>query len=343
LNPPYKIKTHFILGEISHIDFKPVIELIENAQSKVFRAINAELVTLYWNIGKYVSERVATGEWGDGVVLKLSEVIQKQYPNLKGFTARGLYRMRQFFEIYDGNEKVSTLLTQLNWSNHLTILSKCKSMEEKEFYIHFSVKERWSQRTLVRQIETSMFERTMLAQRGAPLATQISGGTSDAFKDTYIFEFLDLPTDYSETNLQHHLIANMKHFLMELGGGFTFVGQEYRVQVGMHDYYIDLLFFHRQLQCLVAVELKTVEFTPEHLGKMNFYLEALDSNVKMPHENPSVGILICKGKDSEVVEYAFRRSLSQAFVADYETKIIDKKILQAKVHELYGLFTETKN
>jgi hypothetical protein len=135
----------------------------------------------------------------------------------------------------------------------------------------------------------------------------------------------------------------MKHFLMELGGGFTFVGQEYRVQVGMHDYYIDLLFFHRQLQCLVAVELKTVEFTPEHLGKMNFYLEALDSNVKMPHENPSVGILICKGKDSEVVEYAFRRSLSPAFVADYETKIIDKKILQAKVHELYGLFTETKN
>lgn len=327
------------MNTIKHIDFDPVITLIENAQAKVFSAVNSELVTLYWNIGKHVSEKVTAGEWGESIVTSLSSVILKQYPNLKGFTSRGLYRMKQFFETYDGNQIVSTLLTQLSWSNHLTILSKCKSKEEREFYIILTVKEKWSQRNLVRQIETSMFERTMLSQNVSPLVTQIPNNIKEAFRDTYIFEFLDLPANYSEKDLQQQLVSNLKHFLMEMGGAFTYVGQEYRVQVGMHDYYIDLLLFHRQLQCLVAVELKTVEFAPEHLGKMNFYLEALDSNVKMSHENPSVGILICKGKDQEVVEFALRRNLSPAIIADYETKIIDKSLLQKKVHELYALLS----
>ncbi len=249
--------------------------------------------------------------------------------------------MKQFYKTYHNIEKVSPLVTQLSWSNHLMILSKCKTIEEKQFYILISAKEKLSFRELKRQIESSVFERTMLADTkvSTPL-TQLQKGVSQVFKDTYVFEFLDLPTGYNEKDLQTQILVNLKKFLLELGGGFSFIGQEYRVQVGMHDYYIDLLFFHRELQCLVAIELKTVEFKPEHLGQLNFYLEALDTDVKMPNENPSIGILLCKGKDTEVVEFALRRNISPALIADYETKLINKKLLQQKLHDLYLLFDQ---
>ena len=324
-------------------DFKHVVNLISTAQNKVYKAVNEELVLLYWEVGAYVSNKVSSGAWGDNIVVELASYIQAHYPSLKGFTKRGLYRMKQFHETYHGIENVSTLLTHLSWSNHLMILSKCKTIEEKQFYILYSAKEKWSNRELKRQIESSVFERTILADSNvSPVVTQIQEDVSKVFKDTYVFEFLDLPVNHNERDLQHQLLANLKKFLLELGGGFSFIGEEYRVQVGMHDYYIDLLFFHRELQCLVAIELKTTEFQPEHLGKLNFYLEALDSEVKMPNENPSIGILLCKGKDSEVVEFALRRNVSPAVIADYETKLIDKKLLQQKMHDLYLLFDQNQ-
>jgi len=319
-------------------EFIPVIERIRQAQYKAYQKVNAELVQLYWDIGKYVSEKVNAGKWGDGVVQQLADFIRSQYPNLKGFTKRGLYRMKQFYETYKDVEIVSSLLTQLSWSNHLAILTKCKTLEEKQFYLLLAVKER-CYRELVRQIETGVFERTMLSKQivSTPL-TQLQETVEQIFKDTYIFEFLNLPENYTEKDLQKNLVENLKHFMLELGGNFTFVGQEYRIQVGMHDYYIDLLFFHRELQCLVAVELKTTEFKPEYLGQLNFYLEALDSNVKLPNENPSIGILLCKSKDSEVVEFALRRTLSPAIIAEYETKLIDKKLLMRKLNEFYDIY-----
>ena len=324
--------------------FNHIVDLITSAQNKVFKTVNQELVLLYWEVGNYVSHKVNSGDWGDGVVSQLADFIKARYPNLKGFTKRGLYRMKQFYETYHNIPKVSPLVTQLSWSNHLMILSKCKTVEEKQFYILLSAKDKLSFRELQRQIESSVFERTMLADTkvSTPL-TQLQKDVSQVFKDTYVFEFLDLPTGYNEHDLQHQLLANLKQFLLELGGGFSFIGQEYRVQVGLHDYYIDLLFFHRELQCLVAIELKTTEFEPEHLGKLNFYLEALDTEVKMPNENPSIGILLCKGKDTEVVEFALRRSLSPALIADYETKLIDKKLLQRKLHDLYLLFDQKQD
>jgi len=323
---------------LQHTDFKQIVLLINQAQNRAYQAVNKELVTLYWEIGKYVSERVNKGVWGDGVVKQLSEFILSHYPNLKGFTKRGLYRMKQFYETYNGIEKVSTLLTQLSWTNHLTILTKCKSIEEKQFYLLLSVKDKLSKRELIRQIESSYFERTLLTKPiVSPLVTQLQETVKQVFKDTYVFEFLDLPDSHNEKDLQQALIQNLKKFLLELGGGFSFIGQEYRVQVGMHDYYIDLLFFHRELQCLVAVELKTTDFKPDYLGQLNFYLEALDTDVKLPKENPSIGILLCKGKDSEVVEFALRRNISPALIAEYETKLINKKLLQQKVHELYEM------
>ncbi len=325
-----------------HTDFSHIVGLIAHAQNRAYQAVNQELINLYWQIGKYVSQKVNEGVWGDGVVKNLSKYILSQFPNLKGFTKRGLYRMKQFYETYQGVENVTTLLTQINWSNHLSILTKCKSIEEKQFYLLLSVKDKLSVRALNRQIESGYFERTILAKPiVTPAVTQLQKTVGKIFKDTYVFEFLDLPQGYNEKDLQQALIQNLKHFLLELGSGFSFIGQEYRVQVGMHDYYIDLLFFHRELQCLVAVELKTTDFKPDYLGQLNFYLEALDSDVKLPNENPSIGILLCKGKDNEVVEFALRRNLSPALIAEYETKLIDKKLLQQKVHELY-LMLETK-
>lgn len=323
----------------THNDFLPVINRIQQAQNKVYQQINSELVNLYWDIGKYLSEKVNAGKWGDGIIKQLADYIQKQYPNLKGFTKRGLYRMKQFYETYKDLETVSPLLTQLSWSNHLAILTKCKSIEEKQFYLLLSAKEKWSFRELNRQIETGIFERTMLSKQNvSTVLTQLQSTVSQIFKDTYVFEFLDLPDNYTEKDLQKNLLENLKKFMLELGGHFTFVGQEYRVQVGMHDYYIDLLFFHRELKSLVAIELKTTEFKPEYLGQLNFYLEALDTDVKLSDENPSIGILLCKSKDTEVVEFALRRNISPALIAEYETKLVDKKILQQKLHEFYELY-----
>lgn len=323
---------------MQHTEFNHIVNLINQAQNRAYQAVNKELVNLYWEIGKYVSKKVNEGTWGDGVVKKLSEYILSEFPNLKGFTKRGLYRMKQFYETYKDTENVLPLLTQISWTNHITILSKCKTLEERQFYILLSAKDKWSKRTLIRQIESSYYERTILSKPNvSPAVSHLQKTVGKVFKDTYVFEFLDLPQGYNEKDLQQALILNLKKFLLEMGSGFSFIGQEYRVQVGMHDYYIDLLFFHRELQCLVAVELKTTDFKPDYLGQLNFYLEALDTDVKLPNENPSIGILLCKGKDNEVVEFALRRNISPALIAEYETKLIDKKLLQQKVHELYQM------
>lgn len=322
-------------------DFNTVVQLINNARNRAFLKVNEELINLYWNIGEIISKKVGRAHWGAGVVDALAKFINKKNPDIKGFNRRGLYRMKQFYETYKNYEKVTPLLTQIPWSHHLLIFSKTKSIEEKEFYIRLAMKEKYSKRELERQLNSSVFERTMLVNKiVSPVETQLPLMPKNIFKDTYIFEFLNLPKDYSENDLRKALILNLKDFILELGKGFSFIGEEYRVQVGKHDYYLDLLFYHRDLQCLVTFELKIEEFKPEFLGKMNFYLEALDREMKRRHENPSIGVLLCKGKDSEVVEFAMARNISPTLVADYETKLIDKKLLQKKLHELAEIFEQ---
>ncbi len=314
-------------------DFDRIVSMIETARMRAYAKVNEELINLYYNVGRLVSEKVKNAEWGAGVVDKLAQYIKEHHPEIKGFTRRGLYRMKQFYETYKDSEIVSALRTQLSWTHHRLILAKTKTLEEKEFYIKLAIKEKLSSRELERQLNAAVYERSVLANRVvSTLPTRLP--TENIFKDTYVFEFLDLPKDYSELDLRKALVRNLKDFILELGKGFSFVGEEYRLEVGNHDYYIDLLFFHRDLRCLVAVELKIEEFKPEFIGKMNFYLEALDREVKKEHENPSVGILLCKGKDEEVVEFALARNVSPTMIADYETRLIDKKLLQAKLHEL---------
>ncbi len=319
-------------------DFDEVISLIENARQRSYAAVNFQLVDLYWQIGEYISRKIASATWGEGVVEQLATHIAATHPGLRGFTRSNLLRMRQFYELYQSNTIVATLLRQLPWSHNLAIMSRCKRPEEREFYLRMTHKEQWSFRELERQLAGALFERVVLspAKVSAPLR-QLHPDATSILKDSYLVEFLDLPAVHSEADLHRGLVEQLKNFLIELGRDFCFVGSYYPVQVGGRDFELDLLFFNRALNCLVAFELKVVEFEPEHLGKLQFYLEALDRDVKKPHEKPTIGVLLCATKNHEVVEYALSRTLSPALVAEYQTRLPDKKLLQAKLHEFYTL------
>ncbi len=293
---------------------------------------------MYRDIGEYISKQSKNSSYGDAFVQKLADFFSENYPELKGFNRRGLYRMKQFYELYQGEEKVSPLVTQLSWSNHLKIMSACKTMDERIFYMNMCIKERLSKRELERQIDSGYYERYMLSQNPQSLALETAKkATGNIFLDNYVLDFLDVPEPMSEHDLQKSIIRNLKDFILEIGKDFTFVGEEYRVQVGNHDFFIDLLFYHRGLSCLVAFELKIGEFKPEYVGQINLYLEALDREVKKENENPSVGIILCASKDDEVVEFALSRSLSPTMVAEYNLKLIDKKLLQKKLKEYIEL------
>ncbi|RTL54362.1 MAG: DUF1016 family protein [Sphingobacteriales bacterium] len=339
----------------THTEFKQVVLLIEEARNRAFHKVNEELVLLYFKVGNIVSEKVSAGAWGENTVEELASFIQDNCSGLKGFNRRGLYRMKQFYETYSSPEFVSTLathlkkpenevknivttlLTQLQWSAHLHILSKTKTPDEKLFYLHLAIQDKLSVRELERQLNAAVYERTTFSNQ--TLQKSLPQLPQNFFKDPYIFEFLELPDGHSEKDLEKALIINLQKFILEIGKGFTYMGNQYRLQVGNKDYYTDLLFYHRDLQCLVLFELKIQEFEPEFLGKLNFYLEALDRDVKRPFENPSIGILLCKGKDTEVVEYAMARNTSPAIIADYETKLIPKTVLANKLHQLVEQLT----
>lgn len=321
---------------VNHQDaFAAVYSMITEAQSKTWRQINKNLIELYWSIGRYVSERVATNGWGKSIVEEMAKYIASKNPSVTGFSARNLWRMKQFYETYQGDEKLSTVLTEISWSNHLHILAKTKTLEEKAYYLDVTAKHRYPARELARIIDSGTYERTLLADaKLSAMLTEFPVPTQGVFKDSYVFEFLGLPNDHKEDDLRQALVSHLKKFITEMGADFSLIGEEYPLQVGMKDFRIDLLMFHRGLNCMVAIELKTTDFHPAHVGQLQFYLEALDCDVKKPHENPSIGILICKTKDDEVVKYTMNRSISPTLIAEYETKLIDKALLQKKLQEL---------
>jgi predicted nuclease of restriction endonuclease-like (RecB) superfamily len=315
-------------------EFTEVLRIIHAGRAKAFEAVNVALIETYWAIGEKLSRKVAEADWGKGVVKELAVWLATQAPELKGFSASNLWRMKQFYDTYAALPRLATLLRELSWSKHLLLLSSCKSLEEKEFYLLSATRARWSHRELDRQIKNSAFERTMLSDLKLATAPRVlPENATGVFKDSYLLDFLDLPETHSEADLQTRLLLNLRKFLMELGDGFAFVGEKVRVQVGNQDFELDLLFYHRDLQCLVAFELKTGRFEPEHMGKLAFYLEALDRDRKRSHENPSIGVLLCRTTDDEVVEYSMNRHLSPALVTQYETQMIPKALLRQKLHE----------
>ena len=316
--------------------FSEIVGLIVATRERSLQAVNTALIDLYWNVGEIISRKITGAEWGDGVVAQLAEYIARTQPGLRGFTRSNLFRMRQFYETYRGDKKVAPLVRQLPWSHNLIILGQSKRPEEREFYLRIAIQEGWTKRELERQVNSALFARVVLSPpKVSPAVRQLHPEALNIFKDAYNLEFLGLPQVHAEADLHRALLDKLKDFLIELGRDFCFVGSEYPLQVGSRDFALDLLFFHRGLNCLVAIELKISEFQPEYLGKLDFYLEALDRDVRKAHEQPSIGVLLCASKNDEVVEYALSRSLSPALVAEYQTQLPDKKLLQAKLHEFY--------
>ena len=326
-------------NSLKNNEFAEILTIISNAQARALASVNRELITMYWEIGRIVSEKTASDGWGKSTVSSFSAFLQSKLPGVSGFSDKNIWRMKQFYETYKDSPKLSPLVREISWTNNLLIMTACKTDEAREFYIRACIENRYSKRELERQIDSMLYERTAISDAKYGALTRRNEGLS-SLRDAYVLEFLDLPTSYKEKDLRKQIVSHLKDFILEFGKDFSFIGQEYRLQVGNTDFFIDLLFFNRALSCLVAVELKIGMFRPEHLGQLNLYLEALDRDVRKPNENPSVGLILCTGKDDTVVEYSLSRSLSPAMVADYTLHLPDKKSLREKMREIAELSAE---
>jgi len=296
-----------------------VKEKVYQAQYQALKSVNSELIRLYWEIGQAIVDKQGQHGWGKSVVENLAGELQKEFPGVKGFSVQNLWYMRQFYSEYQGKEKLQPLVGEISWSKHLVIISKCKDDQEREFYIKMTKKYGWSKSVLTHQVDGKSYERFLMNQTNfdKSLAEKYKHQAKLAVKDSYSFDFLEMSEDYSEREMELGLIKNIRKFLLEMGGDFSFIGNQYRLEVGGDEFYIDLLLYHRQLQSLIAIELKTSFFKPEHAGQMQFYLTALDETVKAKHENPSIGIIICREKNRTVVEYALKQSQTPIGVANY--------------------------
>lgn len=316
--------------------FQPILELIGEARRRVAKTLNSALVDLYLEIGREIDRRVKEAGWGRGTIESLSAAIRALHPSARGFSPQNLWRMRHFYEVAREHAALPELARALGWSHLLAVLGRCESKEEREFYLLRAREEHWTVRELERQLDSALFVRS---QTNPPILStplrELHPRAGEVFKDAYVLDFLQLNRTHSESELHRALLDNLRQFLTELGRDFCFIGSEFPVQVGAKDYALDLLFFHRDLQCLVAFELKIDDFKPEYLGKLEFYLEALDRQVRKPHEKPSIGVLLCAGKDAEVVEYALSRTLSPALIAEYKTRLVQPELLRRKLHELH--------
>ncbi|NEU80640.1 PDDEXK nuclease domain-containing protein [Nostoc sp. UIC 10630] len=293
---------------------------IRSAQYEALKAVNREMINLYWDIGQIIVTQQQGASWGKSVVEQLAKDLQAEFPGISGFSAATLWRMRLFYESYVNNEKLAPMVREIGWSHNLVIVEKCKNDLEREFYIRMTRKFGWTKNVLIHQIENQTYEKTLLNQTNfdKTVPAEIRNQLKLAVKDEYTFDFLELADEHSERQLEQAILARVEPFLQEMGGRFTFVGSQYRLEVGDKEFFIDLLLYHRQLKCLVAIELKTGEFLPEYVGKMQFYLAALDDLSRFPDENLSIGIILCKSKDKTIVEYALRESNKPIGIATYK-------------------------
>ncbi|MHC5772602.1 PDDEXK nuclease domain-containing protein [Nostoc sp.] len=293
---------------------------IRSAQYEALKAVNREMINLYWDIGQIIVTQQQGASWGKSVVEQLSKDLQAEFPGISGFSTANLWRMRLFYESYVNNEKLARMVREIGWTHNLVIVEKCKDDLEREFYIRMTRKFGWTKNVLIHQIENQSYEKTLLNQTNfdKTVPADICNQLKLAVKDEYTFDFLELADEHSERQLEQAILARVEPFLQEMGGRFTFVGSQYRLEVGVQEFFIDLLLYHRQLKCLVAIELKTGEFLPEYVGKMQFYLAALDDFSRLPDENLSIGIILCKSKNKTIVEYALRESNKPIGIASYK-------------------------
>lgn len=364
-------------NEVIKQDFNQVYSIIDIHRKRAFQEINNNSLMIAWNVGAYVSAKIKSAEWGSNVVAQLSEYLRTKDPSLKGYSRRTLYKMVQFYETYSAPEftalvdrlkindtlslpqisdteknkfvpfetaQIPQFLLQINWTCHQQILNGCKTNEQRIFYILYAKREKFEVKELQRAIKTNAYESVLGSGDFKSVALKnLYPESSLLLKDTAYLEFLGLPKRYKESRLRKGIVSHMKDFILELGKDFLFVDEEHCLEVGGKTFKCDLLFYHRGLRCLVAIELKTVEFEPSFMGQLEFYLEALDQTEKRSNENPSIGILLCKEANREVVKYALNRSMSPTMVAEYKEKLIPQEVLQRSLEEFIGAVGELKD
>ena len=296
-----------------------IVDKIKSAQARAISAVNRELIQVYRDIGKTIYEKQENGEWGDSVVERLARDLQNRFTGIRGFSSRNLWRMRDLYTTYRGNEKLTTLSSEISWSHNVALLSKCESLLEKEFYMRMSKKNGWTYRVLIHHIEGGTFEKTMVTQSNfeKTLPTNLRPEADLVVKDDYSLDFLELGETHTERELEGAIVQNIEKFLREVGTSLAFLGSQYRIELEGQEFFIDLLFYSRRIKSLIAVELKVSEFIPEYIGKMQFYLSVLDDTVRIEGENPSIGIILCKSKKRTVVEYALKDATKPINVSSY--------------------------
>jgi predicted nuclease of restriction endonuclease-like (RecB) superfamily len=297
-----------------------VQQRIRSAQYDALKAVNREMINLYWDIGKMIVTRQQNVNWGKSVVEQLAKDLQAEFPGISGFSTRNIWRMRDFYLTYHSQEILPPMVAEIGWTHNVVILEKCKDDLEREFYIKMTRKFGWTKNVLIHQIENQTYQKTLLNQTNfnKTVPTEIRNQLKLAVKDEYTFDFLELADEHSERQLEQAILTRVEPFLQEMGGLFAFIGSQYRLEVDDEEYFIDILLYHRRLKCLVAIELKIGKFLPEYVGKMQFYLSVLDNTVKLPDENPSIGIILCKSKQRTIVEYALKDSNKPIGVATYQ-------------------------
>ncbi|GAB4483138.1 MAG: hypothetical protein OHK006_03230 [Thermodesulfovibrionales bacterium] len=297
-----------------------VKERVRAAQYAALKAVNKELVALYWDIGRLIVSRQADAVHGAAIAEQLAADLRKEFPGVGGYSRRNIFYMREFYLAYRDLPKVQPMVAQIGWSHNLIILQRCKDPLEREFYIRMTRRFGWSKNVLIHQIENQSYEKTLLGQTNfdKALTPKLRAQAKLVVRDEYTFDFLEMGEQHGERELERALISRIEFFLRAMGGLFAFVGSQFRLEVEEQEYFIDLLLFHRRLKCLVAVELKVGEFQPEFVGKMQFYLAALDRQVREKGENPSIGIILCKEKKRTIVEYALQTAKKPIGVATYQ-------------------------
>lgn len=310
----------------TNTEYKAFVEDIKqrvrDAQYTALKAVNKELIILYWDIGKRIVEKQNKLGWGKAIVETLAKDLQKEFPGIQGFSAQNLWRMKQFFQAYSGNAKLSPMVREIGWTHNLIILMNCKKDPEREFYIAMTKKFGWTKDVLIHQIENQSYEKMLLNQTNfdKTVPAKIRNQAKLAVKDEYTFDFLELGDEHLENELERALMVNVRRFLLEMGGYFCFAGNQHRIEIDGREYFVDILLYHRKLRCLVAIELKIGDFKPEYAGKMQFYLSALNERDRLGEENPAIGIIICKSKSRTVVEYALKDVHKPIGVSTYSIK-----------------------
>lgn len=326
---PEKVKTSSRQQQDYTTLLRSIKDRVRSAQYAALKAVNKELVGLYWDIGRMIDEKQKKAGWGKAVVRQLAGDLQEAFPGVSGYSASNLWRMKGFFEVYHRSEKLAPLVREIAWSHNMIIMERCPDLLEKEFYIRMTRKFGWSKNVLIHQIENQSYEKSLLGQTNfdQALTPKLRAQAKLAVKDNYTFDFLALGAEHSERELEQAVISRIEDFLRSMGGMFAFMGSQYRMEVDGREFFIDLLLFHRNLRCLVAMELKIGQFQLEFVGKMQFYLVALDRQVRRKDENPSIGIILCKEKNRTIVEYALYDSRKPIGVATYEiTKTLPRKL-----------------